>query len=64
VFVEEVRRMARFVCPGCGEIVMVDGVDRVKLQHDDGTGMFPGRVEIRSEGAQVHTCADGAYLDG
>lgn len=56
--------MARFVCPGCGEIVTVDGVDRVHLQRDDHTGMLPGRVEIRSEGEPVHTCADGTYLHG
>ena len=56
--------MARFVCPGCGDVVTVDGVDRVKLNRDDETGIVPGRVEIRSEGERVHTCAEGTYLTG
>ena len=54
--------MARFVCPGCGEVLEVDGVDRVAMRREHDYTVLPGRVSIMVGHSLVHSCAEGAYL--
>jgi hypothetical protein len=54
--------VSRFVCPGCGDIIEVDGVTRVNIHTDMENWPLPGRVSMTSDDSLVHRCSDGAYL--
>jgi len=50
------------VCPGCGDIIEVDGATRVHIHTDMENWPLPGSVSMTSDDSLVHRCSDGAYL--